>query len=106
MGTVSLEKSETMKGANVDEFPLSLEMSKQTRLELSKSLIESNKGTNRNIDVTNISRAKKYKSKFEKDTQRKEGHTKSEHERKMSLRDSKNSNTGNETHNGTDKSNN
>ncbi|XP_043470297.1 suppressor of Mek1-like [Leptopilina heterotoma] len=97
MGTVSSEKSETMKGVNVDEFPLSLETSKQTRLESSKSLIESNNGTNRNVDVTNISRAKEYESNFEKDTHRKEGHTKSEHERMMSPR---NSNTLNETHNG------
>ena len=93
IGTVSLEKSQTMKEANVDELPLSLETVKQTVLKQSKSPIEFNKGTNGNVDVTNIARPEEYETQVEEDTARKEGHAKSEHKRDMSSRNSKNSNT-------------
>lgn len=94
IGTVLSEKSQTMKQANADELPLSLETLKQHVLKLRKSLIESNKGTNGNGNVTNISRPEEYDKQVEKDTRKEEGHPKNEHESRMSLRDLKKSNTG------------
>ncbi|XP_033209870.1 uncharacterized protein LOC117168377 isoform X2 [Belonocnema kinseyi] len=92
IGHVLSEKSRTMKEANADQFSLSLETLKQTVLEPRESLIESNKGTNKNGNMTNISRPEEYDTQVEKDT-RKRDHRKNEHESDMLLRDLKKLNT-------------
>ena len=84
----------------MDELPLSLETLKHTVLELSKSLIEPNKGTNGNFDVTNISSPEEYERQVEKDLRKKEGHVKSKHERHIPWRVLKNSKNSHDTYSG------